>query len=202
MREYGRVSSNFWEAAHDRGLSDQAKLLAVYLLTGPHTTLLGCFRLPDGYVADDLGWNLETVSTRFGELIEKGFIKRDAFSKWVLYCGFLATNRIENPNQATAAAKLYRQLPQGELSVLTLDEIGKHAPRYLAKISGCQSEGDQQFRNSSEAVSRTFANQKQEQEQDKSPSQVGSEVGEVCDRPHSPNQSYESVKRRIVVVQG
>ena len=49
-------------------LSNEAKLLALYLLTGPHTNMLGCFRLPASYVAEDLGWDLKTVSKRFNEL--------------------------------------------------------------------------------------------------------------------------------------
>ena len=43
-----------------RRVSDDARLLALYLLTGQHTNMIGCFRLPDGYVSEDLAWTPET----------------------------------------------------------------------------------------------------------------------------------------------
>lgn len=48
MREYGSVQTQFWPDLALQNLSTHAKLLAVYLLTGPHTNMLGCFRLPTG----------------------------------------------------------------------------------------------------------------------------------------------------------
>ena len=73
MREYGQIQSLFWTDIDIQAMSDQAKLLATYLLTGPHATALGCFRLADGYVTDDLGWSSETLSKRFAELSRNGF---------------------------------------------------------------------------------------------------------------------------------
>ena len=61
MRDYGKVQSSFWTSADTCKLSDDGKLLSLYLLTGPHSNILGCFRLPIGYVSDDLGWGFERV---------------------------------------------------------------------------------------------------------------------------------------------
>ena len=55
MRDYGKVFSTFWTSDSTRGMSDDAKVLALYLLTGPHSNIIGCFRLPDGYVSEDEG---------------------------------------------------------------------------------------------------------------------------------------------------
>jgi hypothetical protein len=54
MRSYGSVHTKFWINSDVQLLSPNAKLLALYLLTSPHTNMLGCFRLPIGYVVEDL----------------------------------------------------------------------------------------------------------------------------------------------------
>ena len=76
MREYGQVQSAFWQSVDAQAFSDTGKLLALYLLTGPHANGLGCYRLPDGYVMADLGWSDETVSKGFSELESAGFARR------------------------------------------------------------------------------------------------------------------------------
>ena len=61
MRIYGAVQVCFWANAETQYLSDQGKLLAIYLLTGPHSNMIGCFRLPDGYITEDLRWPNQSV---------------------------------------------------------------------------------------------------------------------------------------------
>ncbi|MCH9754381.1 MAG: hypothetical protein K0U11_00760, partial [Gammaproteobacteria bacterium] len=94
MREYGSVQTQFWSDIALQNLSTHAKLLAVYLLTGPHTNMLGCFRLPTGYVAEDLKWNEETVYNAFSELDQIRFLIRDPESNWILIINFLDWNPI------------------------------------------------------------------------------------------------------------
>lgn len=111
MREYGKIHSAFWMSESVRLLSDDGKMLALYLLTCPHGNMLGCFRIPDGYVSDDLGWPLERVSKGFNELFDNGFSNRCSASKWVLIYNFLEYNPFENPNVGKAAGKVYSTIP-------------------------------------------------------------------------------------------
>jgi hypothetical protein len=53
VRDYGRVHSAFWSSADMRSLSDDDRLLALYLMSCPHATIAGVFRLPDGYGKTD-----------------------------------------------------------------------------------------------------------------------------------------------------
>jgi hypothetical protein len=92
-------------------LSDDAKMLALYLMTCSHNTIAGVFRLPDGYVAEDLKWNVERVAKGFGELLVNGFANRCESTKWVWIRKHLEWNAPENPNQWKAAAKVVRQVP-------------------------------------------------------------------------------------------
>ena len=111
MRDYGRVYTAFWTNDDVRSLSDDGRLLALYLLTSPHTTLIGAFRLPDGYVAEDLKWSSERVSKGLLELSRIGFATRCEATKWVWLRAFLNWNAPENPNQWKAARKLIEQIP-------------------------------------------------------------------------------------------
>jgi hypothetical protein len=131
VRDYGKLQTSFWTSDDIRCLSDDGKMLAAYLLTSSHTTLIGCFRLPDGYVSEDLGWTNERVSEAFRNLSDNGFITRDPSSKWLLIHKFLRWNDIENPNQGKSAVKLFSQVPDGELKTAlarALFDYAKHFP--------------------------------------------------------------------------
>lgn len=117
MREYGQVQSAFWQSNDAQACSDVGKLLALYLLTGPHANGIGCFRLPDGYVMADLGWDSETVSKGFEELSANGFANR--FDGVVFIPNFLRWNRIVNGNIAKARFGEFDALPKGEAKTLT-----------------------------------------------------------------------------------
>lgn len=112
MRDYGKVKTTFWTDERTRGLSDRGKLLALYLLSGPHANAIGCFRLPSGYISEDLKWPSETVSQTLSELSQKGFAYRCERTEWVFVCHFLRHNEPENPNVAKAMAKLIDDIPK------------------------------------------------------------------------------------------
>lgn len=109
MRDYGKVHTSFWASDTLRDLDADAKLLALYLLTSPHTTMIGAFRLPDAYACEDLGWTPERLRNSFGTL--SGFVEYDPTTRWVWVRKFLDFNRPENPNQWKAAAKLAEAIP-------------------------------------------------------------------------------------------
>lgn len=160
MRDYGSVHTCFWSNPDIQELSSEAKLLALYLLTGPHTNMLGCFRLPVGYVAEDLKWSAETVSKRFAELFQKGFVTRDEATGWVLIPRFLEWNPIDNPNQAKSLCKLFNQIPEKSFIYKDLIEVLLTHSKYF----------EEPFRNRLETLSKgfrePFRNQDQEQKQD------------------------------------
>ena len=110
MRDYGRVFSCFWTSPDTRSLSEDGRLLALYLLTGPHGTIAGVCRLPDLYVADDLKWPQERVAEGFGELSRKGFAIRCAATNWVWLINFF-DGVAYNPNQWKAARKIAASVP-------------------------------------------------------------------------------------------
>lgn len=111
MRDYGRVHTAFWMSTDIHGLSDDAKLLALYLLTCQHTTIAGVYRLPNAYVSDDLGWPPERVSNGLTELLRRGFVTLCGASKWVFVRKFLVWNPPEGPNQWKAVRRIADSIP-------------------------------------------------------------------------------------------
>ena len=111
MRDYGKVHTTFWSSTTIRELSEDARSLAMYLLTSPHGTIAGVFRLPDGYSCEDLQWTPERVVQGFRELFSKGFANRCETTKWVWVAKHFEWNKPENPNQRKSAAKVVAGIP-------------------------------------------------------------------------------------------
>jgi hypothetical protein len=113
VRDYGKVFTAIWASPTFRTLSEDGQKLALYLLTAPHGTIAGVFRLPDGYVCEDLQWGPpQRVHQAFEELFSNGFATRDEPTKWVWVRKHLEWNPPENPNQRKAAAKVASQIPE------------------------------------------------------------------------------------------
>lgn len=127
MREYGQVQCAFWERASEEQWSSDAMLLAAYLMTGPKSNGIGCYRLTDGAVMDDLRWTRERVEQTFSELFGKGFCNR--FGTVVLMPKFLRWNAISNGNVAKARAQEFEAIPNDEAktaAALALLTFGNH----------------------------------------------------------------------------
>ena len=111
MRDYGKVHTSFWTSSNIHSLSDDGRMLALYLLTCPHGTIAGVFRLPDGYACEDLQWEPNRVKTTLSELSNNGFATRCEVTKWVWVIKHFEWNPPENPNQRKSAAKMADQVP-------------------------------------------------------------------------------------------
>ena len=55
---YVKVCPKFWTDDKVQPLSDDARLLFLYLMTSPHSNMAGFYWLPLGYIAEDLRWGL------------------------------------------------------------------------------------------------------------------------------------------------
>ena len=151
MRDYGKVYTRFWSGDTARSLSDSGRLLALYLLTSPHSNIAGVFQLPDGYICEDMQWTPEQVSEGFRELFQKGFANRCETSKWVWVIKHLEWNPPENPNQKKAVIK----------QALSVPDLASWKSQFLnanAEFLGVEQKP-------SITVKQPLLNQKQKQEQ-------------------------------------
>ena len=158
MRDYGKVYTAFWTNENIRAMSDDGRMLALYLITCNHGNMLGCFRLPNAYAADDLNWSIERVSKGFSELLENGFAYRCETTFWVFIQHHLKWNRFENPNVGKAAAKLFDALPMPmPVKTLLVKALKEFSPKFPAEKITEFEKKIESFRNHFETVSKPVA---------------------------------------------
>jgi len=85
MREYGTVSPKFWtgETGKELRADHAAQVLALYLMTSPHSNMLGIYYCPVMYMAHETGLGMEGASKALARLIEVGFCRFDEASETV-----------------------------------------------------------------------------------------------------------------------
>lgn len=169
MREYGQVQSSFWQSSDAQGWTDEAKLFAVYLLTSPHANGIGAYRLPDGYIAADIGWDSQRVHRAFDELERCRFAYR--FGDLVAIRSFLKWNPVANPNAGKARAREFNALPNGDCKAFAAAEIlehGKYLPDGFGKVlepiaKGCRKHSGTLVGRPSETVLAGVRNNRPDQ---------------------------------------
>ncbi len=154
MRDYGKVHTSFWTSETTRSLSDDGRALALYLLTSAHSTISGVFRLPDGYVCEDMQWTSERVAEGFRNLASKGFANRCETSKWVWIRKFIEWNPPENPNQRKGAIK----------SAMLAPKDCCWFPEFMRVCGDLLGPKQDEKANPSETLPEPFANQEPEPE--------------------------------------
>jgi hypothetical protein len=148
MRDYGKVYTAFWTSEDARGMSEDGRTLALYLMTCPHGNMLGCFRLTDAYAADDLQWKPERVRKGFEELFAKGFAYRCERTFWVLIRHYLKWNQFENPNVGLAAGKMFSSLNCPDMVKAALAAaLRDFSPKFPAKILDAFESSPEPFEN-------------------------------------------------------
>lgn len=124
---YHRVWSSIWT---ERWTED-ARTLALYLLTCEHRVTEGLFRLPKQYISADLGWPAERVQEAFGELLNDGFLLWDGGAQVILLTGALKRQAPPNPNAAKAAVRAIEGLPETPL----LRDLYRLAERFSERFA-------------------------------------------------------------------
>jgi hypothetical protein len=89
MRDYGKVSPKFWTGDTGKAIKKKganAVIVAVYLMTSPHSNMLGLYYQPVLYMAHETGLGIEGASKGLAECIEAGFCVYDEASEmvWVI----------------------------------------------------------------------------------------------------------------------
>ncbi len=118
MKDFGKVSSRFWISDDVELLSDEAKLMALYLLTCRHSNMVGIYRLPLNYIAADLDWDVAKVSRTLSELTANNFLTYAERQKYVCIHKFMEHNPADNIAQMDARLRVLRSLPAAVVSAL------------------------------------------------------------------------------------
>ena len=127
---YQKVFTQIWHDEKFCKLSEDAKILFIYMLTCPHGNAVGVFVLPDQYAVADLGWDFKRYAKPFKELLSEGLILHDPVARLICIVNHLKHNPLENENQAKAASKIVSSLPKSALYSAILKQLTKqyHEP--------------------------------------------------------------------------
>jgi len=160
---YTRIDELIWKDAKLKKISNESKLLFIYLLSCQHRNVLGLYSLPKYYVQGDLGYPLETVSKGLVELFNNGFITYDEESETVLVNNFLKYNPLENPNQVKGALKVMPTIPKTQLFYKLVDVINSSENIHLHELK----EGIESYLESNGLERVTVTVSKQEEVKEK-----------------------------------
>lgn len=86
MRDYAKVSPKFWTGETGQELArrgSDALVVALYLMTSPHSNMLGLYYQPVLYLAEETGLTPEGASKGLNDCIEAGFCRYDLATKMV-----------------------------------------------------------------------------------------------------------------------
>lgn len=91
MRDYGKVSAQFWTGATGKALRGKAgaQLVALYLMTSPHALMTGVYHLPKLYLAHETGLTPAQVDDALAVLATADFCTYDDESEWVFVHNFV-----------------------------------------------------------------------------------------------------------------
>lgn len=162
MRDYSIVTPAFWIGATGKQLRGdmESQLLAMYLMTSPHSTMTGVFHCPVLYMAHETGIPFEGATKALQRLIEAGFCEYEEASETVFVVRM-------------ASFQIAESLKPGDNRIMGLKkEVAKMASplmrsRFIALYSAAFCLNPESKNSSpSEAPSKPLRSQEQEQEQE------------------------------------
>jgi hypothetical protein len=182
MRDYGIVSPKFWTGKTGKKLRQNrdAQVIAMYLMTSPHSTMTGVFYCPLTYISHDTGCSIEGTTKGLQCLIEEGFCQYD----FELETIFVVT---------MASWQIGRSLKKDDKRVLGLKRDVENMPSALMRNRFLSVYGEafhlsdliseRYIEDPPEGPSEPLASQDQDQKQD-----------------HDHDQEQEKTKQAVLVV--
>ena len=120
---FTKVDERLWSDEKYRKLSDDGKLLFIYVLACSHRNMIGLYLLPVQYGSYDLNWKEERFNKGLVELSDKSFIKYNFNTNIVYIKNFLKYNPLENPNQVKGAIKVLESIPTNAIDTELIKEL-------------------------------------------------------------------------------
>lgn len=131
--QHYRVSPKFW-VNERRAWTDAERLLGLYLLTCEHRNTEGLYRLPKGYICEDLGWTPRKASETLAALVSEGFVAYDEDAQVVFLPKALLQQRPTTRKQVQGALNELGRLPRTVLWRDFMAACDQHAPRLATAL--------------------------------------------------------------------
>lgn len=167
MRDYGKVSPQFWIGATGKELRSagmEAQIVAMYLMTSPHANMLGLYYMPKLYIAHETGLGEKGASKGLARAIEAGFCAYDEASEmvWVFEMARyqIADQLKPDDKRCVGIQNEYNALPANP-------HLEPFFDKYAASFNLTRKRQESSTTTSPiEAPSKTHRSQEQEQEQE------------------------------------
>lgn len=159
MAKYRKIDPRIWNDEKFRSLSDQGKLVFLFILTHPHLTSLGAMRASLDGLASELGWTSKGFRERFAEPFRNGLLRVDERASFVVAPNFLKYNPPDNPNVVVSWKHSLDLLPECTLK----NELIKRVKQLVERLPKGFAE------RLPEVFAKPSRTQEQEQEQEYTP---------------------------------
>jgi hypothetical protein len=159
MREYGKISPQFWIGPTGKALrkaGTEAQLVALYLMTSPHANMIGLYYLSESSIAHETGLGFEGASKGLQSAIEAGFCRYDADAE-VIWVVEMATYQIAD--ELSAKDLLCKGIQRDYASVPENKYLAEFFDKYYGVFHMTKCRG-------AKAPSKPLRSQEQEQEQE------------------------------------
>ena len=124
MREYGKISPQFWIGKTGKALRGypEAQIVSMYLMTSPHAEMTGIFHCPILYISHETGLSIEGAMKGLDRLSEVGFSTFDAENDMV-FVHEMAKYQIGDDlkptdNRVVGVQKLFNNMPSSYVKTL------------------------------------------------------------------------------------
>jgi len=193
MRRYAKISPQMWIGETGRKLRDaghETMLVALYLLSNPHSNMLGLYYLPKLFIAHETGLGVEGAAKGLRRAIEEGFCAYDEASEVVFVYEMaryqIADHLQPSDKQCAGIQREYEGLPNNPFLAMFYEKYVKAFNLKTRRENARASEG----------ASMGHRSQEQEQEQEKkiSSEQTRSDAVILPSKKQNQEPSREAIK--------
>ena len=124
MSRYAKIETFIWHDDKFQRLTDDARMLFLYLLTSPHGNMCGMFYLPELYAASDLQWAPERYRRGIEALLKASRIAVDGNVIWLK--NHVKHNTPRGKNQIVGFVNALEKVPSNSLIKEYVEDLGKH----------------------------------------------------------------------------
>ena len=134
LSRFSKIYVKIWYSNDFRSLSEDGKLIFLYLLTSPHRNMGGYYPIPIAYLCYDLNLDEDKVRNALDEVNDRQMVIYDYDTQMVLILKWFLYNPIENENQAKGLNKQLAELPHSKLLETFIECVDRYCNKYKEVI--------------------------------------------------------------------
>lgn len=182
MRDYAKISPSFWTGSTGKEIKRrgfEGVVVALYLMSSPHSNMLGLFYQPALYMAHETGLGIEGASKGLQDCIDCGFCEFDQHTEMV-WIPEMAAYQIcdalsSGDKRCKGIQKDYEALPNNPFLQAFFDRY--RAAFHLTRPHAKAGEKPKAKEAPYQAPSKPHRSQEQEQEQEQEHSEANASGG-------------------------